>query len=341
MLYKKPKQSEACSFAKKRQRKVGCVMRKIFMVLAVLLLAASSWAAVNVTCTAVNPGNSGEVRVSYSVTDSNEIRAFGIRIDVNNNATISNIDVNDKDYYIFPGSIDINDSNGAVNGWGSAVADGGAGENYMILEMGSLYATGDPYGHESAPASSGSICTFEVSRECTVSLSRDTDRGGVVMTDGSDYASLSGCDVSYFGCLPQAHADWTEWDKVGRPISWCYVSQCYGDADGLLGGSVKGGGFYHVGSPDLTALGAGWKKLYQNDTEYYEYEPNALNYLNADFDHTRGGSIKGGGFYRVGSPDLTILGTYWKELCLDHTDPNCTPEDCGGSLGEKYTDKGI
>jgi len=277
-------------------------MRKFVLVLIVLLLSASAWAAVTVNCTAVDPGNTYEVRVSYAVTDSNNVRAFGIRIDVNNGATISNIDVNDKDYYIFPGSIDINDTTGEVDANGTAVAEGGNGQSYMILEMGSLYAAADPK-HQTAPASSGTICTFETSKECVVSLSRDTDRGGVVMEDGSDYASLSGCSLAYADCFPQAHPDWAQYDAVGRPDCWCYPRQCHGDADGTE--NVQKGMLPHwVGGPDLTILISGWK---MPDTD-----PNFSSFICADFTHTS--HIQKGVLYpfRVGGPDLTILSTYWK-----------------------------
>ena len=313
-------------------------MRKILMVLTVLLLAAPTWAAVSVTCTAVDPGVSYEVRVGYAVTDTNNIRAFGIRIDVNNGATISNVDVNDTDYYIFPGSIDINDTTGEVDANGTAVAEGGNGQGYMILEMGSLYAADDAK-HPCEPPQSGTICTFDVSKECVVSLSRDTARGGVVNENGSDSASLSGCSLAYSDCLPLSDPCWAEYDRYGRPNSWCYYSQCHGDADGLIDGGTKVGGFYHVGSGDLTILGNGWKKKYNDATT--PYEPNALNYLDADFDHEKGGGPKVGGYYRVGSPDMTILGLHWKLKCSDpcSADPNCGFEDCGGTEGERFVDK--
>lgn len=314
-------------------------MRKILVILAVLLLAAPAWAAVSVNCTAVDPGNTYEVRVNYNcVGDNNDIRAFGIKIDVNNGAKISISDVNDSDYYIFPGSIDIN-SNGTVDGWGSAVVDHNTGANgSFILEMGSLYDPCDPI-HKTTPPQSGTLCTFVTDKECVVGLSRDADRGGVVMEDGSDYATLSGCTLTYANCLSRSHGDWAEYDKFGRPDSWCYYSQCYGDADGTIHGSLKTGGFYHVGSPDMTALGLGWKKKYQDNVT--PYEPNALNHLAADFDHTEHGSLKTGGFYRVGSPDMTILGVKWKLKCSDpcSADPNCGYEDCGGTEGERFVDK--
>ena len=315
-------------------------MRKFVLALVILLLAAPAWAAQEVECEVLDvPGPNTVVAVNYNIDDGNDIRAFGIRIDVNNGATISNIDVNDKDYYIFPGSIDINDTTGEVDSNGIAVAEGGEGESYMILEMGSLYAADDPV-HKTKPLSSGLLCTFEVSKECVVSLSEDTERGGIVLEDitKSFSGTPQGCTVSYFGCLPQVHADWTEWDSVDRPTCWCYYSQCYGDADGIIDGGLKAGGYYHVGSADLTILGGSWRKKYMSRSE-----PNCVNYTCADFDHGEDGGAKVGGYYRVGSADLTVLGANWRKKCSDtgSSDPNCGKEDCGGTLGEKFTDYGI
>ena len=139
-------------------------------------------------------------------------------------------------------------------------------------------------------------------------------------------------------CYPNDLPDYSEWVAFRRPVSWCYVSQCYGDADGKLHAGPKTGGYYHVGGPDLTILVECWKKKYINDDE-----PTALNYLDADFDHNQHGGPKNYGFHRVGGPDLTILATNWKKKCIDtgSGDPNCSLEDCGGNLGEKFTDKGI
>lgn len=284
------------------------------MVLAVLLLAAPVWATVDVNCTAVNPGNTYEVQVVYSVAtpDTNNVRAFGIRIDVNNGAEISSIDVNDKDYYIFPGTIDINDTTGEVDANGTAVAEGGIGQNYMILEMGSLYADDDPV-HKTAPASSGTICSFFVSKECVVSLSRDTERGGVVMEDGSDYASLSGCSVAYAHCMPTSHPDWAQYDSVGRPDCWCTSvnpRQCHGDADGQAEGFFS----QWVSNLDLNILMAAWNKPYANIAGLTE---NGTLLICADFDHV------GEGFFanRVASGDLNIMMANWQ--INGKPDPNC------------------
>jgi hypothetical protein len=296
-------------------------MRKILIALSVMFLAAPVWATINVNCTVLDLGSDPNytVEVSYTVTggDSNLPRAFGITIDVNNGAAVSGIDVNDTDYYIFPGSIDINDSNGAVNGWGSAIVDYNSNPNGgFTLEMGSLYATGDPYGHETAPPSSGTLCTFDVSKECVVSLSRDTDRGGVVMEDGADYATLNGCTVAYDNCFPLGHTDWAQYDAMGRPNCWCYPRQCHGDADG-----IKNSEFmkldHWVGLPDLQILAIGWLQP--------DEDPNFSTFICADFNHRAETQFGIPYTFRVGLPDLQELSTYWKGPNDGKPDPNA---DC-------------
>ena len=282
-------------------------MRKIVLVLAVLFLAAPTWATVSVDCVVLDvPGPNYVVAVNYTMGggDANLPRAFGIRIDVNNGAVIEDIDVNDTDYYIFPGSIDINDTTGEVDSNGTAVAEGGVGQGYVILEMGSLYAATDPK-HTTAPPSSGLLCTFEVSKECVVSLSPDTDRGGVVMENLNygESISLNGCTLLYDDCFPQNHPDWAEYDAMGRPPCWCYPRQCHGDADGILNQEfMKTDHWVSLG--DLQIMAIGWTLA---DTD-----PNFSTFICGDFKHaseTQFGILHS---FRVGLKDLQEMAKYWK-----------------------------
>jgi hypothetical protein len=325
---KKPKQRKAFRFAEKRRRKVGCVMRKIVLALAVLLLAAPTWAAVNVDCVLVPvPGPNYVVAVTYEVTDTNDIRAFGIRIDVNNGATISDIDVNDTDYYIFPGSIDINDTTGEVDANGSAVADGGNGQSYMILEMGSLYAAEDAK-HPIKPPQSGTICTFKVSKECVVTLSRDAERGGVVMENGSDYAgSLGSVIVLYDDCMSRSDPNWAEFDFVERPECWCYPRQCHGDADGKKEGSFLAG-YWYVGEDDLDIMSLGWlvKDTENGGRGILDLEVGGVPVACADYTHSQEGSFLAG-YWRIGEDDLDEMSLYWlkKEGTGEEAATDCPP----------------
>ena len=277
-------------------------MKKILLVLTVLALTAPCWAAVSVSCSYVGE----DVTVDYNcVGDANDIRAFGIQISVDNGGVISDVNVNDADYYIFPGSIDIN-SQGGVEAWGSAVVS--QTSSGFTLEMGSLYDPCDP-DHKTVPPQIGTLCTFTVATPlagCTVSLTRDTSRGGVVMEDGEDYATLSGVVMPYGGCYPAGMADWAEWDTVGRPPCWCNPRQCHGDADGLAQGRF----IYWVSTDDLDILSDAWGKGL-----------GALvgNEICADFDHLAQGRF----LYRVSTDDLDILSAGWNLGGLP--DPNCLP----------------
>jgi len=64
---------------------------------------------------------------------------------------------------------------------------------------------------------------------------------------------------------------------------------------------------YWVQQDDLDILLDSWQKKYTDKSE-----PNCVNYTCADFDHSHGGNLKTGGYYRVGGNDLTILTNYWK-----------------------------
>jgi hypothetical protein len=137
-----------------------------------------------------------------------------------------------------------------------------------------------------------------------------------------------------------------EWVAAGKPECWCYVSQCYGDADGIIDGSPKAGGYYHVGTADLNLLMEAWDvKEPPYDTEYpngiSDVELNGIPGICANFDHFIDGSPKAGGYYHVGTGDLNRLMAEWNKVWPEPYGTDPTPEDCGGTLGEKYSDKPI
>jgi hypothetical protein len=281
-------------------------MRKIVLALVVLLLTVPAMAGVEVVKCAQVSEDSYEVAVTYDVNDGNEIRAFGIEISVDNGASISSIDVNDADYYIFPGSIDINEA-GDVNDWGSAIA--AQTSNSFILEMGSLYAAEDPC-HTTAPPASGQLCSFMVSGDCNVAIANDAARGGVVLADTtkSFEGDLIGCQVTLSDCY--TGPDYTEWVNVGKPDSWCYPSQCYGDADGLA--ESVGRGSAQVYDNDVAILVVGY-----GDTAY-SGDPAIDPWIAADFDHAA--ESVGRASARVYDNDVAILVNYYGESSV--------PSDC-------------
>jgi hypothetical protein len=147
------------------------------------MLAVPALAGITVDCTI--DGN--EVTVTYAMDggDANLPRAFGLEIvadaNISMDTELPSSDINDSDFYIYPGTIDVNDDTGDVDDYGTPVAELDA--NTMIIEMGSLYATNDP-DHNTAPPSSGWLIKFRVaSASPIVDIREDADRGGVVMED--------------------------------------------------------------------------------------------------------------------------------------------------------------
>jgi hypothetical protein len=294
-------------------------MRKIVLALLVLLLAVPAMATVEVRCAQVS--TTKQVVVTYDVDDGNDFRAFGIKISVDNGQSISDIDVNDRDYYIFPGSIDINEA-GDVNDWGSAIA--AQDSNSFILEMGSLYAASDP-DHNTAPPTSGQLCSFMVSNDCNVAIANDAARGGVVMED-LDFAgsvALIGCQVDWVPCFPEGHADFQEWLDVNEPSAWCGAKHCHGDAtnsDEQFGR----GNYVSVGITDFAILAVGYNRNdYSGDPAVDGNDPDSEpdTWIAADF--TRAAEQFGRGNYvRVSIADFTILAEYY------NVNTSLVPADC-------------
>jgi len=302
-------------------------MRKIVLALLVLLLAVPAMATVEVRCAQVS--DTLQVIVTYDVDDGNDFRAFGIKISVDNGKSISDIDVNDADYWVFPGSIDINEA-GEVDDVGSAIA--AQDSNSFILEMGSLYKVGSDEDHNTVPPTSGWIAKFVVDGDCNVAIDNDAPRGGVVM-ENLDFAgsvALEGTSVT--GCFPSGHPDYQAWLDAGAPSCWCYTRQCHGDVDGAATGGTKGG-YWYVGDTELNLLIAAWKILEPNDGNSWPGGPGAAsvydsgnNGLCANFDHVIDGGTKGG-YWHVGDGDLNRLIAGWK--VLEPNDGNSWPGDVG------------
>lgn len=164
-------------------------MKKIIFILAVLLLTVPAWAGVSISCT--TDGNQVTVSYNSSSMDPNRVRAFAINVSVNNGAKITQITdyktgqrtAASRGHGIFPGRIVIDGNNGNVISWGNPTAranepdnPGQIGSPSIVVELGSLY-----YGDVNKPANSGTLFKFRVDKTCTVTLSENNLRGGVVM----------------------------------------------------------------------------------------------------------------------------------------------------------------
>jgi hypothetical protein len=186
-------------------------MKKLLLVMAVLLIAAPAIAEVKITCTQPTAaGTEHIITVSYDATSEvNLPRAFALDITLTDtvaadNAIITAVTpavtgesaVGNRGFGIFLGAdgVDINETTGIVNGWGSPVANPadpcaatGIGTNAVTVELGSLYGGVQGVSNPNAPASSGTLCTFTVnSKVCTVAITENARRGGIVMEDPAE-----------------------------------------------------------------------------------------------------------------------------------------------------------
>lgn len=166
-------------------------MKKMFLVMALLMLAVPAMAAVTVTATDAGDG-SGLVTVSYT---GSGVRAFALDITVDGGAIISDVNDLSADYRVNPGSVNID---GAGNISGSVVCDAGQyagtldgeGTSGITTEQGSLYV-----GAVNAPAASGDLFSFVVDKDCCVSIAVNAIRAGVVMEDPEEDPGLTIVDT--------------------------------------------------------------------------------------------------------------------------------------------------
>lgn len=164
-------------------------MKKIFLLLTLLLVAMPAMAVVTVTC---SDEGGGVCKVSYTGGGAGGVRAFALDITLSDGAIIQYVDGNtvSADYYVAPGSVQIVGGNIVSDIVASSTYPGtlaGEGTGAMTIEMGSLYAAGDP-----APAASGDLFSFVVDKDCTVTIATNDIRGGVVMEDPDASSGLNG-----------------------------------------------------------------------------------------------------------------------------------------------------
>ncbi|HUS71924.1 MAG TPA: hypothetical protein VMY06_02575, partial [Sedimentisphaerales bacterium] len=84
-------------------------MKKIIIALVVLVFAAPAWATV--TITAAQVGDTNEVVISFDASgEGNLVRAFSLNLQLDDGATILDVGNVNADYYISPGTIQIDTS---------------------------------------------------------------------------------------------------------------------------------------------------------------------------------------------------------------------------------------
>jgi hypothetical protein len=307
-------------------------MKKIILVLAVLVFAVPTLAAITVTAVPVQVqikdynGNNiwvdtDEVAINW-VSDPNvesRARAFALDITTSKKAGDTGADPNiesvgsfNSNYYIYPGSIVINDVNGAVTSWGTPIAAGGAGTTAMTIEMGSLYATNDIQipARRNPPPASGTLLKFKVKDNCHVQVRPNALRGGVVRENGQPGSTFVDANSNMY-----TRDDLATWRTVGRPKCWAHgivPRQCHGDADGRSQSKS-----YYVYSWDTEVFRAayGLALPYAVPT-IVTGGGDTVKKICADFDH-----LSQSKSYRVYSNDTAIFRAGYG--IQNKPDPNC------------------
>ena len=173
-------------------------MKKLVSLIAILALATPMFAAtVSVYC--VDDVETGWVNI-YWDAGSDEVSGFGLDITAVD-ANIIGIKDLDTDYWVFPGTIEIVDGNIVKDGNAIAPATdkdalGGLCTGGSTIEMAALYASG-----ATPPDSNGLLCKIKVDQMCTLNITTNDTRGGVVMKDANAATvAPSSCNVYWAGC---------------------------------------------------------------------------------------------------------------------------------------------
>ncbi len=206
-------------------------LRSLFVTFAFATTIYAADPNVLITCT---DEGGGVIRVDYQVLVEDGVtptlmRGIALDIIVDGGATIDAISdfatgstpadstQIPTGYSIFMGSIQFAADPNYVADFGDPVAPstdpdtlGGLGTSGITVEMGSLYAEGDP-----VPGKSGMLFRLKVTENCTMTIAANPTRGGCVLEDGSPANVVSpGCPIS-----------------IGPPC-WSCSAQPFGDTNG-------------------------------------------------------------------------------------------------------------
>ena len=296
-------------------------MKKIVFALVVLLFVAPAWA--DVIITAAQVGDTNEVIISWDAySETNLVRAFGLNIQLDNDANILEVTGLSADYYIYPGTIQI-DAFGEVSYQGTIAAEyadlpsdtlaGPPDGTGVTLECASLYAPVGP-GSVNAPPDHGELASIKISKSATLCITANVSRAGatgVVMEDPDEVVTVVYPAVCLEVVIPTG-PEYTgpypaEWAAVGSPDCWCASvnpRQCHGDAVGDAQGRYN----YWVGTNDLAVFVAAWNKSFA-DIEGQVEPISGTPLICADNDHLPEGRYS----YRVSANDLGIFVANWNQ----------------------------
>jgi hypothetical protein len=181
----------------KKKRKKGLVMRKLFLMLAVLLVASAAYGA-DVTISCAQVGSTNEVTISYLASaEVNIPRAFALDIKLSNAETIYAVTPLDPNYWVYPGSYP-SDPNGPVGNTGdSSDTLPGIDSNGVTIEMASLHSPPEVTSPNN-PEVTNDLLSIFVTGGCDVNIVGNAARGKVVFYDATN--EDDGRDVVYTGC---------------------------------------------------------------------------------------------------------------------------------------------
>ncbi len=156
--------------------------KAVFFSVVLFLFVAPALADPNVVIWVEQVGDTNEVTVNYDMNGvAGEIRAFGLDITVDSGAIVYDACEFEPNYWVYPGSIDINEE-GGIDDVGSPIADGnefpgtqpGLDSNGVTIEMGSLYV-----GANSPPSSGVLLSIFiDSANDCNVVPAGNAARTG-------------------------------------------------------------------------------------------------------------------------------------------------------------------
>jgi hypothetical protein len=251
-------------------------MKKIVLTLVLLLFAAPAWADVEITAAQV--GDTNEVIISWDASsEPNLVRAFGLDIQLDNDANILEVTGLSADYWVYPGTIVI-DVDGNVTYQGTIAAEyadlpsdtleGPPDGNGVTLEAASLYAPVGP-GSPNAPDPSGDLASIIVSKSCCLTISANVSRAGptgVVMESPDEVVTVNFPEPCVEVIIEEGCPCLGDLVPVGAPDGWITT----GDMSYLIGLLTQKGPPYMIGPgtadplytdcADLVPVGApdGW-----------------------------------------------------------------------------------
>jgi hypothetical protein len=292
-----------------RATNLKCLLAVSVLLLTIVCTTVPVRADVYITLSHVQDTN--VVAISFdATTETNLVRAFGLDVQLDNDANVISATGLSVDYWVYPGSIQIA-ADGTITYIGSIGAEysdlpgdtlpGPPDGNGVTLECASLYAPVGP-GSPNAPAKSGDLAEIIVSKDCTLCVSANVSRAGatgVVMEDPDEVVTVVyACvdvnvpDEQQLECMKLTCPDYPTWEAWGKPDCWCYAKQCRGDADGC------GTGPFQIGIPELN----GFRDCFNRSD--LSMPPECICY---DFDHAKTGP------FRVAIPDLNLFRIYFNK----------------------------